>query len=125
MAAKVKILEALADASAEDLAEIEAEIVKLERKLAGLRAAKSLVGLAVNGPPPKVVRGTNAAPRDEAKADTLASQVYDLIAKEGPLPIGTIASRLGKTPQGVALAASKSGWFARTAENDLAIARKA
>jgi len=43
MTAKVKILEALADASAEDLAEIESEIVKLGRKLASLRAAKSLV----------------------------------------------------------------------------------
>ena len=131
-ASKIKILEALAEASADDLAEIEAEIVKLEAKLASLKAAKSLVDVAVNGPrmkvkqvraprtPSAMVSGTT---RSDADPATVASQVYDLIDSEGPLPIAVIAARLHKTPQGVALAATKSGWFARTAEGELAIAK--
>lgn len=86
MAAKVKILEALADASAEDLAEIEAEIVKLEKKLASLRAAKSLVDVAING------KQKRAA---QVRRPPWADKIMEFLRTNGPSAVRQVADSLG------------------------------
>lgn len=105
MAAKVKILEALADASAEDLAEIEAEIVKLEKRLASLKAAKSLVDVAING---KAKRDPVARkPRASQAGPGWPDKIVEYLRQHGPASVATIAASIGCSTATIYGAASK------------------
>lgn len=103
---KVSILEALADADAADLEAIEKEILALEKKLAQLKAAKSLVDIAVNGPKAKVpVQRKRKA--DGASGPTWADKIVEHLKEHGPSSVRQIVEALGCTPAVVYASAPK------------------
>ena len=115
--AKIALLDAIQAATDADLEQIDAEIATLDKRLAALRVARNVVHVQLHGAPLKV-RRQSAAKREDADGESLATQIFDLIHAEGPLPASVIAQRLHKTPQAIGVTASKCGWFERLPDGD-------
>src|SRR5262245_37426995 len=98
--AKTSLLEALKTVTADDLAMIDDQIGKLQTELDGLRAARGLINIRLNGRPQrkKPVRRTAAPPPAlEDAHKSVAEQTYELLDEEGSMPIPAIAARIGRS----------------------------
>lgn len=125
--AKINLLDALAAVTEDDLTEIDRQIAEAQKKIDGLKVARSVVAVTLHGKTKKVVRAKSpagGATRSDSDPQALASQIFDLLTAEGPLPVNVIASRLGRAPQAIGVSAARSGWFAKNNEGDYTIARK-
>lgn len=113
------LLKALADCGEKDLEEIDGRIGDLESELASLKAARKVVEARLGMAPKrggKRPAGSSAESGSSGKRPPLRNLIHDLIAKEGPGTIDTIAAKLRAqghqvTPHGVALSVKKCDWF--------------
>lgn len=145
--AKSKLLSAIADADQSDLdelnreieqaeSELEREIAKLKGRIESLKAAHRLIDLKLNGKKPRAKpqrrsaattspasADQQAAARNDVDPESLASQIFDLITREGSLPPNVLASMLKRSVQGINMAITKSGWFTRGQDGEIRIAR--
>lgn len=116
--AESALLQAIQKASADDLRKTDERIAELTRELDSLKAVRRVLDVRLNGKPEKV-----AKPRAiNAKASELAEQIHDLISANGSMPVHVIAARLSVKPQSVAACVTRSNWFRRTPEGEVAIA---
>ena len=109
----MSILDALQQATEEDLDAIEKRIAELEAEREQLKAVQKI--LAAKFKPTLNKR--------ESKTK-LATKVYDLIAKEGPLPHNVLASRLGVSSQVINGCVNRNTWFKRNRDGDVEIAKQ-
>src|SRR5690606_15901839 len=109
----MSLLDAIINATAEDLQAIEARIEAIEAGLATLQAASKVVAIAVNGKPERKPRGEGrTAAAKSAKADEMERRrqaIHDLLSEEGSLPVPVIAKRLN-------IHATAVGWAVRDHE---------
>lgn len=115
--AKIALLDAIQAATEADLEQIDAEIATLDKRLAALRVARNVVHVQLHGAPLKVRRPAPAK-REDADGESLATQIFDLIHAEGPLPANEIAQLLKRSPQSIGITCFKSGWFERLASGE-------
>jgi hypothetical protein len=146
MAKIPKIVETLTSATEDDLAAIQSAIAELETELNAtisekrktidaLSAIAKVIDLRLHGKPArkKMQRRSKSAPPvpgesqavdelDEAPRK-LRDDIYDLIFKEGPMPLPAIAASLNVAPQAVSMSIRKTPeWFA-TRNGEVAIAK--
>lgn len=120
---KVSLLEAIQQASEEDLQEIRDRITKLERELQALRQAEKLLDTRLNGKRRRGKQSRSASPAAEAGGgkksanERLAEEVYDLITEAGPQTTASLAKRFGVSGQKLGLVLRYSGWFQQHPEN--------
>lgn len=98
------LIDSILSATADDLQAIDEritvivnEIAEKQKAVAGLQAIRKVVDIRLNG-----------------KAPQLSDMVFDLLTKEGSMPVPAIAERLGKSPAVIGMAIGrKSEWFRR------------
>ncbi len=102
------LLEALAAAGEEDLAQVETRIAELRKELSGLEEAAKLLRFRLHGRPPKPAR----TPKEPGKGDgtSLAERIYEYLVKHGKATPGQIAAEVGEFPQAVGRAL-RHEWF--------------
>lgn len=111
----MSLLDAIKNATAEDLQAIDDRIAALDTELAALLAARKVVAIAVNGKPERKPRGagTTAAAKS-AKSDEMERRrqaIHDLLSEEGSLPVPVIAKRLNIHATAVGWAVRDHEWF--------------
>ena len=132
----MQLIEAINKATEEDLEQVQEQVDKLSRDLDAMKSIQKILKAKFGKNDPvkysrrkSTGRATKSEPSTIASASNhqmspLAEQVFDLIEKEGPIPIDVIARKLGKDrPQGVAAMISKTDWFMQLPTGDIAIAR--
>lgn len=112
------LLDSIMSATADDLQDIDEritaiidEIAEKQKAVTGLQAIRKVVDIRVNGKAPR----KSPTPREDGPPKPQVSDaVYDLLMKEGSMPVPAIAERLGKTPAVIGMAIGrKSEWFVR------------
>lgn len=148
----IPIVEAIASAGEADLLALREQITAQEQSLAQwvadkqrsidtLRAAARLIEIRLHGNPMRAKKTKKKASpgdatqqpaqaseaddggRDRHEYSELANAIYDLLAKEGAMPVPAIAARLGRAPAAVGSCASRCDWFERTSAGEFAIAK--
>lgn len=123
------VLQADADALAEidsKIGDIEASIASQQREIEGLRMIRRAIDVRLNGKPERKQRqprekkvkvaepasGFEKANRtgDDEK---LSQRIYDLLHAEGSMPIQAIAERLGVRAAVAGMCVATSNWFER------------
>jgi len=116
----------LSRASVQDLRDMQQRIDKLTREvrefaearkaeIASLRIVRRILEKKLLPPKthkPRVAR--SAVPPKVLGAEhmtALQTEIYDLIAKEGSMPVPAIAARINKTPISVSVCISRCEWF--------------
>lgn len=126
----------LARATVNDLAAIDTEINRLEadlnaivserkKTIDAMKVARRTVDFAVNGKTKRktpVRRKASEADNEPAVETGLKNEIYDLLFKEGPMPVPAIAARLGRRAAGVGISVSRCEWFERD-NGDVRIAK--
>lgn len=104
---------------------------EMERERDAMKSARKVIAERLGVEAPKKV----TVKRDPSEgnpvkavreASQLANQIYDLLDKEGSMPLHAIAARLRSVPQGVARAISAAAcadWFTRSPDGDISIAK--
>lgn len=89
---KISLVDAIAQATAEDLADLDQQIASLETKLDGLRAARKIIGVRINGAVTTRMRALRAEGDDESRASSSlqnhrerVAAVRKLLTEKGPL----------------------------------------
>lgn len=127
----MSILDAILNASEKDLADLDDKIADHTKQLEAMKSARKVIAerLGVEAPKKVAVKreptegGSVSRVRE---ASQLAKQIYDLLDKEGSMPLHAIAARLRSVPQGVARAISAAAcadWFTRSPDGDISIAK--
>jgi hypothetical protein len=88
--------------------EICGYVATRKRKLAALMLVRRSLQFKLHGKPAKAPKGERSTVGSE-----LATQIYDLIAEHGSLPVPAIAARLGRPGQAIADSIQRSAWFER------------
>lgn len=101
------ILEAIQQASAADLDNIDVRIEELTKELESLREVRRVIEVRLNGKP-KAKRGEK-----KGLAAPVADRLYEYILAHGPQTPYDLAEKLGLSIQGIGVAAARSGWFTR------------
>lgn len=97
----------------EQIAAITDEIAEKQRTVDGFRAIRKAIEIRINGKPERKKREPRE-PGDDTPKQQLSDAVFDLLTKEGSMPVPAIAERLGKTPAIIGMAIGrKSEWFVR------------
>lgn len=88
---KISLVDAIAQATAEDLADLDQQIASLETKLDGLRAARKIIDVRINGSVTTRMRATIAEGDQSRMSSTLQNHrervatVRKLLTEKGPL----------------------------------------
>jgi len=110
------LIEALANASADDLTEIQQRIEQLQKELDSLKQLRTILERRIHGKPPK------AAAKTEGNSP-LATLVYDAIVDNGPATVEQLALKLDRKVQAIRVAiARKREWFSQLKDGRWAIA---
>lgn len=112
------VIDAIRNATADDLAEIDQRISDLTGELESLKAARKIIDTRING---KTERTSGEKPARISSED-LAQKVFDCVTTNGPGTPRAIALKLGVTPIAVGKAAAKSGWFEKDEHGRLLVA---
>lgn len=115
-----ELLEALNKASQTDLDEIDKRLKELDDERAGLQAARRLLAAKLGGAVKRAASATGKKGREGMT--TKATKIYDLISREGSLPIDVIASRLQLPPKSIERTVTLSDWLKRAPSGDVEIA---
>lgn len=116
---KPTLVSLLADAGQPELEDINKRIAELQRQIeqfcgqrkaeiASLKIVRRVLHRKLQ--PPAVRQKKPKATREGTE---LQRKVYDLLSKEGSMPVPAIAARLQKTPQGIAAMVGMCDWFVR------------
>lgn len=113
------LLSLIESATAEDLAELDAEIAGVENRLTSLQAVRKVIAkrLGVEEPakgkrPRRAVTGEKPAAAKAAPAGTpLRDRILESIAMDGPDTIAVLAKKLDSTYQSAYAAVNDSEWF--------------
>lgn len=127
-----KLLEAISEATAEDLAAVDEEIRELEQKLAGLREVARVLRVTLFGKPPRKSPARKPKPAAAAGADggkpdatsfedELRQEIHDTLTKFGPMKPGAIGVEIGQTAQYVGRLTAHE-WFRKDTEGVVHIA---
>lgn len=117
------LLSALESVTLADLDRIKQEIESLERHILALRSMARVVETRLNGAVPRRAATKRDPPGSESRAQpsNVAEEVFDLISREGSLPLEVLSKKLGRSRQALGVAITRSGWFQRTSDGDIAI----
>ena len=129
------LVDQIANATADDLANIDADIAKLEseqgtlqNKIDALRKVRKIIDLSLNGKPPRKPRTTKPSGQhtppnsasgngshisDPGEPSALAKKIQGAIEKFGPQTCATIAMHVGTTPAAVGNCVANSDLFAK------------
>lgn len=147
--AKIKLLETFNSATEDDLAAVTAEIeskekardaavAELDKEISGLKALHKMLDVRLHGKRPKAKRAARAgvgsggaarasglSPAQEKAAERgdILNKVYDLVSKEGSMPMPAIAERIGISPYRINRAMENCDWF-NYRNGEVVIARK-
>lgn len=111
-----KFIDAFKSAGEAELAEVNKRIEDLQAELDALHVIRKALDVRVNGKPEKPAGGVK-------KKGELAQKIFDCITQNGPGTTADIALKLGTVPAAIGKAASACGWFRKTADGKLVIAR--
>lgn len=104
------------DAIDKEIAETEKQRTALDGELRALRMVRRMIDTKVNGPKqraprsPKATHGQGRKSTASAESDH-ATQIYDLIAQEGSMPVAAIAARLKIHHLTVGKIVTSHSWF--------------
>lgn len=105
------VLEALQQATTDDLALLDARIAQAERELKSLREARKVVALRLHGDKPRVKKPAYTKSARREQWDELRGRIHDLLSREGSMPAGVIGQKLGEVPQRIGLVVREHPWF--------------
>ena len=109
-------------ASDADIASIDARIATLKKEIdaystprkaeiKSLVSVKRMLNLKLHPPAKKPKKASKSPHTSRGNGTLLQDKIYDLLYKEGPLPMPAIAARLESKPGYVANAISSCNWF--------------
>jgi hypothetical protein len=136
-AEKPSLAEMVANATGKDLDDIDARITDLQAEIAdrqkeidGLKLIRKSIDWRLHGKPKRKQAQRKPKPTVEAKGDEgdkgdtqMRERIYDLISREGTLPVAAIAQRLGVRAAAVGTSIHFCDWFERLPNGDIAIAQ--
>lgn len=97
----------------ERITAIADEIAEKQRTVEGFRAIRKAIEIRINGKPERKKREPGESGNGVAKV-MLYDAIFDLLTKEGSMPVPAIAERLGKPAAVIGMAIGrKSEWFRR------------
>lgn len=86
------------------------EICEKQKTVDGFRAIRKAIEIRINGKPERKKR----EPGDGTPKPQVTDIIFDLLTKEGSMPVPAIAERLGKSPAVIGMAIGrKAEWFVR------------
>jgi len=125
----MSILDAILNASEKDLADLDAKITDHTKQLEAMRSARKVIAerLGVEAPKKAVAKRepTEGGVKPNREASDLAKRIFDLLDREGSMPLPAIAVRLGMAPQGIAraiMAGACAHWFVKK-DGEVSIAK--
>lgn len=126
--AKPTLVSLLADAGQPELEDINKRIAELQRQIeqfcrqrkAEIASLKLVARVLRRKLQPPAVR--QKKPKAAREGTELQKRIYDLLTKEGSMPVPAIAARLGVHGAGIGAATSACPWFVR-ANGEVRIAK--
>jgi hypothetical protein len=115
------------DAVTAKIAELEKDLAELvaarKAEIASLRLVERVLRRRLEPTAPKEKKPKATKPRQSSGDGTeMQRKIFDLLSKEGPMPVPAIAARLNMHDAGVGAAVSASPWFVR-ANGEVRIAK--
>ena len=126
---KSNLVEALANATPEDLAEVRERIHELDAELTRLRMAEKLLHncletQSVPKEPSKLaVKAAPTPAGPKLTTDEIKEQAYNLLMKEGSMPAQVLAARLGEKWRDIGRVLKNCDWFEKHPTGDWGVAK--
>lgn len=134
-----KLLEALAEATAEDLEKIDEQVEQLEteldelvaekrKRIDALKGARKVIDVAINGMPQrkksqrkKATHRVAPSTGSDGSDKKISDRIFEYVSANGPTPMDQLAELLGTSTRAVAVCAATCKVLFRNGDDEISV----